>query len=209
VVKVGSFSSALLSHAPPLRCPSDCPTPDSRLPTATLLETTLIARLQVLIILNSLNFFRMNTFSGILRFAQFWCNLNPFRMNTSKSVSKQRALTTFRMNTYEKQGGGAPQKVNNLFRYPLFLKSFSCNTYAAPRKCCKQKTYGSAKSQLSPVDATLTKNRGCLIQAKCPSLSSPWRTFSSTGAAMIARTRSRNAGTSSLASPLVSMVSCR
>src|SRR6266481_2710284 len=24
-------------------------------------------------------------------------------------------------------------------------KSFSCNTYAAPRKCCKQKTYGPAK----------------------------------------------------------------
>ena len=39
-------------------------------------------------------------------------------------------------------------------------KSFICNTYAAPRKCCKQKTYGSTKSQLSPVDATLTKNWG-------------------------------------------------
>ncbi len=24
-------------------------------------------------------------------------------------------------------------------------KSFSCNTYASPRKCCKQKTYGTAK----------------------------------------------------------------
>ena len=33
--------------------------------------------------------------------------------------------------------------------------------------------------------------------------------FSSTGAAMISRTRSRRAGTSSLVSPLVSMVSCR
>src|SRR5258708_38404529 len=29
-----------------------------------------------------------------------------FRMNTCKSVSKQRTLTPFRMNTYEKQGGG-------------------------------------------------------------------------------------------------------
>ena len=30
---------------------------------------------------------------------------NPFRMNTCKSVAKQRTLTTFRMNTYEKTGG--------------------------------------------------------------------------------------------------------
>src|SRR5260370_6524303 len=30
----------------------------------------------------------------------------PFRMNTCKSVSKQRTLTTFRINTYEKRGGG-------------------------------------------------------------------------------------------------------
>src|SRR5260370_41940181 len=29
--------------------------------------------------------------------------LTPFSMNTCKSVSKQRTLTTFRMNTYEKQ----------------------------------------------------------------------------------------------------------
>ncbi len=32
--------------------------------------------------------------------------VSPFRMNTCKSVSKQRTLTTFRMNTYEKTGGG-------------------------------------------------------------------------------------------------------
>ncbi len=34
--------------------------------------------------------------------------INPFRINTCESVSKQRTLTTFRMNTYEKQGEGAP-----------------------------------------------------------------------------------------------------
>src|SRR5258708_31956653 len=32
--------------------------------------------------------------------------VSPFRMNTCKSGSKQRTLTTFRMNTYEKQGEG-------------------------------------------------------------------------------------------------------
>src|SRR5260370_28236900 len=31
---------------------------------------------------------------------------NLFRINTCKSVSKQTTLTLFRMNTYEKQGGG-------------------------------------------------------------------------------------------------------
>ncbi len=34
------------------------------------------------------------------------CPSKPFRMNTCKSVSKQRTLTPFRMNTYEKMGGG-------------------------------------------------------------------------------------------------------
>jgi hypothetical protein len=33
---------------------------------------------------------------------------NPFRINTCKSVSKQMTLTLFRMNTYEKLGGGGP-----------------------------------------------------------------------------------------------------
>src|SRR6266478_992311 len=28
---------------------------------------------------------------------------------------------------------------------PYWLKSFSCNTYGTPRKCCKQRTYGLAK----------------------------------------------------------------
>src|SRR5712692_1467192 len=56
-------------------------------------------------ILNSLNFFRMNTSHGKPPFAQFWCNVSPFRINTCKSASKQTTLTPFRMNTYEKTGG--------------------------------------------------------------------------------------------------------
>jgi hypothetical protein len=35
---------------------------------------------------------------------------STFRMNTCESVSKQRTLTTFRINTYEKQGEGAPSR---------------------------------------------------------------------------------------------------
>src|SRR6267378_7450337 len=40
--------------------------------------------------------------------------LTAFRINTSKSVSKQRTLTTFAMNTYEKEGGGGRVIVNQL-----------------------------------------------------------------------------------------------
>jgi hypothetical protein len=53
--------------------------------------------------------FRMNAYERQTKrahFAQFWCNVSPFRMNTCKSASKQRTLTSFRMNTYEKQAGG-------------------------------------------------------------------------------------------------------
>jgi len=37
--------------------------------------------------------------------------LTTFRINTCKSVSKQRTLTPFRINTYKKQGRGVPQHV--------------------------------------------------------------------------------------------------
>src|SRR6266852_3121833 len=48
-------------------------------------------------------------FSPCLRRAGGPVPLTTFRMNTYKSVSKQRTLTPFRMNTCEKPGGrGAP-----------------------------------------------------------------------------------------------------
>ncbi len=51
----------------------------------------------------------------------------------------------------------------------LFSKSFRCNTYGPPRKCCKQKTYGEAKS----CRCNTYRKQGYLLQAKCFSLSSP------------------------------------
>src|SRR5216684_5846985 len=66
----------------------------------TPLESTLVE----VFILNTLNLFRMNTCRAKPHFAQFWCNVSPFRINTCKSVSKQMTLTPFRMNTYEKTG---------------------------------------------------------------------------------------------------------
>ena len=38
-----------------------------------------------------------------------------------------------------------PYLVTSLPPYFRFSKSFSCNTYRSPRKCCKQKTYAAAK----------------------------------------------------------------
>jgi len=38
--------------------------------------------------------------------SRFMLPFNSFRINTCKSVSKQRTLTTFKMNTYANRGGG-------------------------------------------------------------------------------------------------------
>jgi hypothetical protein len=50
----------------------------------------------------------------------------PFRMNTCESVSKQRTLTTFRINTYRKRGRGgcSPSLRGNRFVRPLFSYSY-------------------------------------------------------------------------------------
>src|SRR5260370_2195934 len=89
---------------------------DPRFLPTILLESTLTGTLQVFI-LNNLKPFRMNEITKSPHFAQFWCTVNPFRINTCKSVSKQTTLTSFRINTYEKQGerGGGSQTVNRLF----------------------------------------------------------------------------------------------
>jgi hypothetical protein len=61
----------------------------------------------------------------------FALDSKSFRMNTCKSVSKQRTLTPFRMNTYEKHRGegGAPSRslVASLPPYPQTL-SFHTHT---------------------------------------------------------------------------------
>ena len=53
-----------------------------------------------------------------IRKPKFDALLSTFRMNTCKSVSKQRTLTAFRMNTYEKRGGGGPLR-NRPYRSPI------------------------------------------------------------------------------------------
>ena len=63
-------------------------------------------------------------------FAQFWCNISPFRINTSKSVSKQTTLTPFRMNTYEKHGGGGGG-IFRLRRNPTIDLPAPCRDFSA------------------------------------------------------------------------------
>ena|SRR5258708_38311927 len=60
-----------------------------------------------------------------VHFAQFWCNVTSFRINTCKSVSKQRTLTPFRMNTYEKQGVGGPSSGEYLVSLGAVPRSIS------------------------------------------------------------------------------------
>ncbi len=60
--------------------------------------------------------------------------LSTFRMNTCKSVSKQRTLSPFRMNTYAKTGGrGAPGGPPTLRAY-LQNSSISKSLVAPPRR---------------------------------------------------------------------------
>src|SRR5438132_8143829 len=56
------------------------PAADVCLPPATPLESTLME----VIILNTLNPFRMNAGLARPQFAQFWCNVSPCRINTCK-----------------------------------------------------------------------------------------------------------------------------
>src|SRR5260370_9560534 len=64
-------------------------------------------------------------------FLDFFDHLPPvtysFRINTCKSVSKQTTLTPFRMNTYEKRGGGGWRPV---FLFLARDKSQGCGIHA-------------------------------------------------------------------------------
>src|SRR5437899_6247229 len=111
---------------------------------ATLLESTLVE----VLILNTLNLFRMNTNWGRPRFAQFCGNVTPFRINTCKSVSKQTTLSLFRINTYEKQAGWGRGRARHSCRdrrlrsgrnYPR--KSFPAISFADPHQLTPIESY--------------------------------------------------------------------
>jgi hypothetical protein len=73
-------------------------------------------------------------------FARIMLTCKPFRMNTCKSVSKQRALTSFRINTYKKhRGRGSWFTFFLTSLLPYFIASFphgSRNTdHGSPAPC--------------------------------------------------------------------------
>src|SRR5690348_6488097 len=61
--------------------------------------------------------------------------VSTFRMNTCESVSKQRTLTIFRMNTYEKQGEGGPSRSRHHIQ-PRILRRDPRNRPASLRAFC-------------------------------------------------------------------------
>jgi len=104
--------------------------------------------------------------------AQFLCNVSPSRINTHESASKQATLTTFRINTYEKQAGwgrdparsavlltpSRPPHLAGLLSRQLFASVSSLSaTFTGLLASVANKRLAAS---LNPLDATLTKNMG-------------------------------------------------
>ncbi len=152
----------------------NAPTADVRLPPvypeqrrATPPESKLIE----VFIPGDLNLFGINADWGRPYYAQSWCNASPFRINTCKSVSKQTTLTIFRMNTYEKTGGGGypPPRGTDRGRMPYNARDLSstghgtrftghsCRYAAISRFCAKGHSRSiHCPSQRNPVRAAIS-----------------------------------------------------
>ncbi len=158
---------------------------------------------------------------------QYFVPVNPLGatlIGLPASVANKRfnvLAKLFRCNTYKKHGGGLAIMVKQALQtsHPP-----SCPPSVSPRLwgCCifhSPYTLPSSVSRKSFACHSYENTGGVGVffpfwNNSFPSVLQclPGRSSlnaSSTGAAMISRTRSRSAGTSSLVSPLVSMVSCR
>jgi hypothetical protein len=150
------------------------------------------------------------------------------------SFAAPHPLTLLKSYRFKNRGGVPIPGALFLSTSRSCTKAFNCNTYGPHSASVANKRLTNQPSRkLSPVNATThTKKRGVPLQAlysaPCLCASAALRDklalftifhfhfsnfcsfiASSTGAAMISRTRSRSAGTSSFVKPLVSMVSCR
>src|ERR1700732_2496142 len=80
--------------------------------------------------------------------------LSTFRMNTCKSVSKQRTLTPFRMNTYAKTGGrGYP----SLLRFAISIPAATINSMRLRTLCIALLSLVPAATSAQTVDEILAK----------------------------------------------------
>src|SRR5258708_8592788 len=89
---------------------------------------------------------------------------NLFRINTCKSVSKQTTLTLFRMNTYEKQGGGGGRASVFLTRNSaLNLESLLARSHALSVHSLRSFTKECFGTPLQPTRSVLFfKTAGCI-----------------------------------------------
>ncbi|MCU1241721.1 MAG: hypothetical protein JWO71_2447, partial [Candidatus Acidoferrum typicum] len=80
--------------------------------------------------------------------------LTTFRMNTCKSVSKQRTLSLFRMNTYAKTGGrGYP----SLLRFAISIPAATINFMRLRTLCVALLSLAPAAASAQTVDEILAK----------------------------------------------------
>ena len=68
-----------------------------------------------------------------------------FKNTGGRGYSPRSDLRLFRRSNAPHSPKSFPYLVTSSLPCFLLLKSFNCNTYESPRKCCKQKTYGLAK----------------------------------------------------------------
>ncbi len=121
-----------------------------------------------------------DTYKGA-HFAQFWCNLTPFRINTCKSVSKQTTLSPFRINTYEKTEEWGALQIICLVAAPssIFRTHFQVPYPATPLIATLTKTAGvcTNNSQFGTrTDHRQKKEKApaaarCLFKRRCLKLS--------------------------------------
>jgi len=87
-----------------------------------------------------------------------------FKNMAGRGHSLRSELRAFRRANVPHSPKSFPYLATSLLPCFLLLKPFSCNTYAPPRKCCKQKTYGLAK----PFRCNTYKNQEGVLSAPLP-----------------------------------------
>jgi hypothetical protein len=151
----------------------------------------------------------------------------PFRMNTSKSVTKQRTLNTFRINTYAKTGGGG--RAIHLAQQKIFLQCFEANSltikYIAAKPAsrtplssntetrCSFRNASSngllaAVASIDPIRTRSAAIRGVTANCEISVSAIINTTHSAAGAAKLANVRVRTNRTNRITTPQAMPIKC-
>ena len=105
--------------------------------------------------------------------AKFRCNVTSFRINTCENVSIQATLSSFRINTYKKNGGEGPPRFTNsplaTLHFPPHSSSFfshSCALFCAFLQSSKNQPF-----HFQAIPNSLLKKRD--VGGSPPSISDP------------------------------------